>query len=210
VRSFDYAPNDAVIDGDVLLTDYDSVLWILGEESSVDETFDTTEQGLMTTFLAGGGNLFLSGAEIGWDLDRDSGPSAGDRAFMNNQLHADLGGNANDDADTYDVTGTAGNIFAAIGAFSFDDGTMGRYQAEFPDILTPTGTGAAQALTYVGGLGGSAAVTYDGSAGGGRVVFFGFPFETITDFPTQEAIMDAVLTFFSTPVPVMTSSFKLE
>ena len=36
-------------------------------------------------------------------------------------------------------------------------------------------------MNYSGVATGAAAIQYDGSAGGGRVVLFGFPFETITD-----------------------------
>jgi hypothetical protein len=53
-----------VIAGDVNLAGYDTVVWILGEESTEDDTFNATEQEKVEQFLAAGGNLFLSGAEI--------------------------------------------------------------------------------------------------------------------------------------------------
>ncbi|MBN1492406.1 MAG: N-acetylmuramoyl-L-alanine amidase, partial [Phycisphaerae bacterium] len=67
--TFDSCTNEAVIAGTVSLAGYDAVVWILGEESTADRTFDATEQALVTTYLNGGGGLFVSGAEIGWDLD---------------------------------------------------------------------------------------------------------------------------------------------
>ncbi|MGB9722819.1 MAG: N-acetylmuramoyl-L-alanine amidase, partial [Chloroflexia bacterium] len=125
--SFDFAANEAVIAGDVALTDYGTVDWILGEESTADKTFDTTEQALVSAFLNGGGRLLVSGAEIGWDLDyRGGGP-----AFYNTYLKADY---VSDDAQTYQAAG-AGGIFTGLGTISFDDGTHGTYDVDYPDRI---------------------------------------------------------------------------
>jgi len=62
----------------------------------------------------------------------------------------------------------------------FDNGTRGTYNVDFPGMLTPT-NGSIKAISYSGGLGGAAAVQYDGSLGGGKLVNWGFPFETITN-----------------------------
>ena len=176
--------NEALIAGDVSLGDYDAVFWISGEESTADDTFNGTEQTLVTNYLAAGGKLFVSGAEIGWDLDNLNNG----RFFYNNQLKADY---VSDDANTYDVQGTAGSIFAGL-SFSFDDGSI-FYDAQFPDRINPLG-GATTALNYVGGLGGNAAIQFDG--GDTKVVNFGFPFETITTEGDRAAVMDRVLEFF--------------
>ncbi|MCH7871800.1 MAG: N-acetylmuramoyl-L-alanine amidase, partial [Planctomycetes bacterium] len=151
--TFDSCANEAVINGTVVLADYPGVAWICGEESSADSTFNATEQALAMDFLNGGGNLFVSGAEIGWDLDNLNNG----RSFYNNYLKAAYSA---DDADTYDVTPIGGSIFAGISPFSFDDGTL-FYDSEFPDVLINSG-GSAPALAYVGGTGGVAAVVFDG------------------------------------------------
>ena len=182
--TFDACSNEAVRDGDVLLSNYAAVIWQCGEESSVLDTFDSIEQSRVTTYLAGGGSLFVSGAEIGWDLDN----LGNGVAFYNNMLKADY---AADDANTYSATGTAGSIFAAIGGFAFDNGSL-IYDVDYPDVLTPLG-GSTTALNYVGGTGGVAGVVYDGSY---KLVHFGFPYETITDVATRSQIMVAVLAFF--------------
>jgi hypothetical protein len=167
---FDSASNEAVKAGSVSLGQYGIVDWILGEESTNDETLDATEQALLASYLNGGGALFISGAEIGWDLDLYG--STSDRAFYNNYLHADYAG---DDAETYQVQAVSGSIFAGLDPFRFD--APGMYDPDYPDQLTPYGAGSTAALTYQGGLGGTAAVQYDG--GCERVVYFGFPFETV-------------------------------
>jgi len=164
---FDSASNEAVESGDVSLLDYGIVDWIVGEESTQDETLSAAEQGLLKTFIDGGGSLFISGAEIGWDLDHLG--SSSDRAFYNTYLRAAYAG---DDAATYQVAPVAGRIFAGLPAFRFD--TL--YNADYPDQLTPLG-GAQAALIYSGGAGGTAAIQY--ANGCQRLVYFGFPFETI-------------------------------
>ena len=66
--SFVSATGLAVVEGLASLTDFEAVDWYAGEESSADDSFDETEQSLVAAYLDGGGNLFVSGSEIGWDL----------------------------------------------------------------------------------------------------------------------------------------------
>ncbi len=189
---FETANHNAVIDGTILLTNYSAVIWLLGEESTVDETFSAAEQSLVTSYLNAGGNLFVSGSEIGWDLDRPSGPTAADRDFYHNQLRAVF---ANDDANTYAFGSLAAGIFSGNSSSGFDNGTKGTYNVDFPDVLTPT-NGSVASINYTGGTGGAAAIQYDGSLGGGKLVNFGFPFETITNSAVRDAYMSDVLRFF--------------
>jgi N-acetylmuramoyl-L-alanine amidase len=186
------ASNDAVISGAVNLTDYNTVIWILGEESTADDTFNATEQTKVEQFIAAGGNLFLSGAEIGWDLDAQ----AGGVSFFETTLK---GNYASDDANTYNVAAAPGGIFAGLSNFSFDNGAL-YYNAEFPDVINPQ-AGAQAALTYSGGTGGNAAIQVQGTAGRGSIVMLGFPFETITTAENRAAVIDRVFDFFNlTPI----------
>ena len=182
------ASNEAVISGAVNLTDYDTVIWILGEESTADDTFNATEQTKVEQFIAGGGNLFLSGAEIAWDLDQPRTTAA---SFFENTLK---GNYVSDDANTYTVTAVGGGIFAGLLNFSFDNGTL-FYNVEFPDVINPQ-AGAQAALSYVGGTGGNAAIQAAGTGGRGNIVMLGFPFETITTAANRAAVIDRVFDFF--------------
>jgi hypothetical protein len=183
---FNSTSNEAVISGAVNLADYHAVVWILGEESTANDTFDSVEQLKVEQFLAGGGNLFLSGAEIAWDLDQQNNG----RTFYEDTL---LGNYVADDANTYTVSGTAGGIFAGL-SFSFDDGTL-FYNAEFPDVINPQ-PGAQPALSYMLGSGGNAAIQVAGTGGRGSIVMLGFPFETITTAANRAAVIDRVFDFF--------------
>ena len=180
---FDSALNEAVADGDLNLSLYSIVDWILGEESSADRTFDDAEQTALAAYLEGGSALFVSGAEIGWDLvAQGNGPD-----FYHTYLGADL---AADDAGVYLVTPTVEGIFAGLGAIEFQD----NYDVDYPDQLTPL-AGSIAALSYVGGQNGVAAIQYD-ARDCRRVVYLGFPFETIAA-PQRPAIMARVLDYLS-------------
>jgi D-alanyl-D-alanine carboxypeptidase len=181
----DSAANEAVIAGDVALADYDAVIWVLGEESTVDSTFDATEQALVADYLATGGNLFVSGAEIGWDLDLSG--DADSQAFYADELHASYAG---DDAGTFTAMPVAGGMFDGVGELGFY--TPARLVVDYPDQLQTAG-GATTELSYVGGSGGTAAIAY---AGRYKVVNFGFPVESIDGKDARTAVMERVLAFF--------------
>ena len=180
------ASSAAVAAGDISLANYDAVIWLSGEESSANDTFNATEQTLVASYLAQSGKLFVSGAEIGWDLDNlDNG-----RAFYENDLKANY---VADDANTYTVQGVGGSIFDGL-TFSFDDGSQ-FYDSQFPDVINPN-AGSSSALVYMGGTGGGAATTFGDAMGEGQIVNFGFPFETITTVANRANVMERVLDFF--------------
>jgi hypothetical protein len=193
-EGFASSSNEAVSDSQILLDNYDVVLWILGEESSFDRTFTATEQTRVINFLNNGGGIFITGAEVGFDLvAAGNGPT-----FFQNTLHATYVG---DSAGTFNVTGAPGGILSGIGAFDFDPANGAPYVAGTPDRIG-AGSGAAACLNYVGGTGGVAGIQYNGGAQ--RVVVFGFPFETITSATVRADIMDAAVTWLrqvSVPLP---------
>ncbi|MCC5876916.1 MAG: hypothetical protein JJU11_11915 [Candidatus Sumerlaeia bacterium] len=199
--TFDTVQNDQVIDSSVQLGDYNAVYWILGEESTVNVTFNATEQTLVENYLAGGGHLFLSGAEVAWDLGRTAASSS-NKAFLQNTLKTQpfTSGNPEDNAQTYTAQGVPGGIFDGIGSFNFSDGSdiHGKYDVAFPDVLVPTG-GATVAMQYVGGYSPnlSAAIVHPGDDNRGALVYLGFPFETILDANLRDDVMGAVVTYFA-------------
>lgn len=186
--AFDYAENSAVISGAVSLGNYRAVVWILGQESTADKTFDVTEQALATAYLNAGGNLFVSGSEIGYELD---GQSAG-RVFYENMLRANYEA---DDAGVSSVTGSGG-ILADVGVFDFDTANGAAYAVNSPDRIAPQG-GATAILSY-GGDNGTAGIEYD--SGTYRVVVFGFPFEAISAYSARSAVMQRVLGYILPPL----------
>ncbi len=194
--SFDSCSKAAVTNNLVALTNYSIVIWETGQD--LTENFNSAAQTKISAFLAANGNLFLSGAGIAYSLDRASGPSAADRAFFNNQLHADLASDANTNSAIYTFAPAANSIFQGNTNGTFDDGSQGIYWVKTPEVLTPVGT-ATIAISYSSVSNGAAAIQYDGSSGGGKVVYFGFPFETITTAAVREAYLADALNFLGGP-----------
>ncbi|MCK4597932.1 hypothetical protein KAU04_07810, partial [bacterium] len=185
--AFDSASNEAVAGALVNLTGYEVVDWMLGEESTIDETFSTTEQSRVQTFLNDGGKLFVSGAEIGWDLDHMG--TSSDRSFYNNYLKADYSA---DDAGVYAVSGLAGTAFQGLSGISYDDGTSGPYDVDYPDCINPFG-GGIENMTYDGTTH-KAGVQYSGTF---KVVNLGFPFEAVVSASDRDTLMARVMSYFA-------------
>ena len=187
--SFATCANEAVIDGSVNLADYETVVWILGDESSNDETFGAAEQLLVAEYLQGGGALIVSGSELAYDLDRASGPTTADRAFAHDFLKIFYAG---DDAGLYSIEGEAGSAFEGISARYGIPAEGAPYEEDWPDYFTPA-AGAEVALRYGGATGPVAGVAARGVVPGGTaagtVVVLGFPFETITARADRDTLM---------------------
>lgn len=151
------------------------VVWGAGEESSEDDSFDDGQQAAVRAFVAAGGALWSSGAEVLWDLDHLG--SERDRAFATEVLGASM---AADDAGTFLATGS-GPLAGIELDFSVEAGAP--YVVEWPDVLdAPEGTVLA---TYeTGGV--AAART-------GAVAHWGFPFDAIGDATARAAVAAALL-----------------
>jgi len=200
--SFDSATNDAVADGLLSLGDYPVCDYILGEESTYDECFSEGEQQLVAAFLKAGGRLFVSGAEIAWDLDYKGSP--GDKAFFYDYLKAQYSADAPGGVDNtyYTAEGIAGEIFAGFDQIDFDNGTQGTFNVRYADAVIPYG-GSTAIIRYkevathtIGGI--SFAGTFKDGTRPGRLVYLGFPFETIYPSSLRTSIMHEILSFLYT------------
>jgi len=183
--TFETCSNEAA--GEILdLADYQTIIWILGDEGTTDETFDLREQEAVKAYLEGGGQLLVSGSEIGYDLDRGT---SGDQDFYNNYLKADYVG---DDAGDYTVTGLAGSIFEGL-SFSYGQ----TYVEDYPDYINPYG-GSTVCLDYSTSK--HAGVQYEGLFGSGTVsgklVHMAFPWETIGSEGARDQIISGAMGFF--------------
>ncbi|MEA2076602.1 MAG: T9SS type A sorting domain-containing protein [Candidatus Marinimicrobia bacterium] len=184
--------NEALRDGLLSFPFYSSLIYILGEESTVDETFNNEEQDIIEDYLKNGGNLFVSGAEIAWDLDYKG--SVADKAFCHDYLHMAYAQDAPNNASGtyYNVQATGDTIFSDLTSFSFDNGTHGTYNVRYPDVIRPLND-AGTFLTYTACNAGAAGIVYQGVFPGGstegKVMVLGFPFETVYPESNRNAIM---------------------
>ena len=195
--AFNSCANEAVENGDILLQDYNAVLWISGEEGTTDESFSSTEQSLIADYLEHGGKMFVSGSEIGYDLVQQGNGS--DETFYLTYLKALY---VMDRVPTHNISGTSSGIFANLQNMTFDDGTHGTYDVDYPDGINPFG-GSVSNMTYDGydpATYGGAGIQYEGIFGQGTVpgklVYLGVPFETLYPQSTRDSVMARILAFF--------------
>ena len=153
------------------------IVWVSGEESTFDQTFNTSEQQFVRQSLAQGGRIIASGSEILWDLDAQG--SADDQAFASDIFASSLG---DDDADVYEAYGR--DILNGLD-LNFDVQQGAQYNAEYPDVLVSNATVIAE---YPGGVStGIAGVWTEQSA------LFGFPLELLWEDGVQEELLSRLL-----------------
>jgi hypothetical protein len=175
---FDSAQQAVVSSGAIELGNYPIVDWIAGENQAPFPSLTANDRTALTSFLNNGGALFISGAEIGYELHGTT--------FYSNTLRASY---VADSAQTYTATATASGIFSGLGAVNFDDGSHGMYDVDYADVFAPV-NGASSALVYNTA---SAALQY--ANGCTRLIYSGIPFETIYPRATRQTMMTHVLDF---------------
>ena len=162
------------------LSNFETIIWFLGDDSRADETFSASEQSAISTYLNGGGSLMASGAEIGYDL---SAGSSADMTFLQEVLHISYAG---DDANNTSIHG----VPPYFGGFAGTYGTF-PYEEDWPDHFAPIHDGEI-ALQYGNGL--IAAVGYRSDDQATFVM--GLAFETIDNESHRAELMNLILSYF--------------
>ena len=139
----------------------------------------------LTSFLAGGGHLFLSGQDI---LDQ----SAGTTAFVHDYLHVTWDGSeTQNDKVTANVHGVTTNPVTgappAIGTVPLDHSVL---NATFEDEITPNGTAQA---AFTDDASNADALTYAGTY---KVVFLAFPLEAYGTAAQKADLLTRTKNFF--------------
>lgn len=157
-------------------------------------SLDSLDRAELSNYLDAGGRLFLSGQDIGWDLndpadgyENEFNLSQGtSKIFFEKYLHAKY---LLDNASSSSLSGVAGDSIGDGLAFSiYQPGR--RSQDQFPDVVTPVQEGQS-VFKYPGGQTG--AVRYGGNS---RVVYFAFGgFEAIKDSSARTLVMKRVLNY---------------
>ncbi|MFQ5585152.1 MAG: T9SS type A sorting domain-containing protein, partial [Calditrichia bacterium] len=106
------------------------------------------------------------------------------------------------------ISATAGGIFTGLANLTFDDGTHGTYNVDFPDGINPR-DGSVRNMTYNGfdpATFGGAGIQYVGTFGlgttPGKIVYLGIPFETLYPASTRDTVMARILEFFDAPTGI--------
>jgi hypothetical protein len=191
--------NEAVIENKIFLTDYDIVFWFVGDESRSENTLITLEQAQLAEYLENGGRLFISGDDIGFDLDLPHSKSEfTDTLFYRHYLNARLE-HTGAPLAIQEAAGESNTIFEGL---TLNFGQL--YQEDSPDDIEPI-HGAIPIFNYAykrlddstyrkGGI------AYTGTFGEsdleGKVVYLSFAAETISPESQMNFLMMKVLQYF--------------
>ena len=168
--SYCSSPPDATV-----LLNYSVVIWLTGDD--FEDTLTSTDQANLQTYLNNGGNLFISGQDIGYDI--------GGSSFYHDYLHANY---VRDDTDIYNLNGVTGDPIGdglTIGISGGDGANNQEYQSE----IAPHDGTASTVFNYAGD--GCGAIKAD--TGTYKVVYFAFGFEAINNAADRNTVMDRVM-----------------
>ncbi len=192
---YETVSNSVVLQSAQLLN-YRFVFWILGDESTLDSTLNTVEQSAITGYLKQGGKLFISGSEIGYDLDANG--TTNDKNFYYQFLKAKYIAD-NPTPNTPIALPVGGGIFQHLGPISL--GT--EYPEDFPDVID-TLNGSVPVFLYNSSQ--KAGILFDGMFPSGiiagKLIHLGFAAETIGDTLKFNSLLRTVVDFFDGLVEV--------
>ena len=162
-----------------VLANFDVVVWQCGWAFP---TVDEDDRAALTEYLDGGGSLFITGQDIGWEMYDQGGAS---QAWYNNYLHASF---VNDDTNMLNLTGVPGDPIADGLSFGISGGD-GANNQEYPSDIDPLGTGASTILTYDSSRNGG----IKADTGTYKVVYLAFGFEAIDNATARAELMQGIV-----------------
>ncbi len=146
-------------------------------------TLTATDRAAITSYLAGGGKLFLTGQDIGWELCSGDSDNT-DLAWYQNTLHTTY---VLDDTNLNTVTGVSGDPISNGMSLALT-ASLNIY----PDAITARDAYASNIFTY--------SATYKGGVkvdtGTCRICYLGFGYETITTQANRRLLMQRILQWF--------------
>lgn len=191
-----------ILSGELNMLDFPMVDLLVGKEDRRSETLGDEEQDLVKTYLQNGGNLFISGMELGYDLYVKGTET--DTVFYRDYLKAVCVDDKpfGESSAYYDFWLGCFNFDDTILLLHSDDGSHGRYKNSDPDeLLGLDGTYNFLNLKKDDGTTCCVGVAYSGIFPGGTVpgklLYSSIPFETVYDPYEAEDFMYRVLCYFS-------------
>ncbi len=158
-----------------MLANFNIVVWWTGLQYP---TLDDDDRAALGTFMDNGGGLFVTGQEIGWELE-DAGGAA--YTWYQNYLHATF---VNDDANDYTLSGVAGDPVSDDLALVIQGGD-GANNQDYPDVIQ-AGDGTATNIYFYDANRKGAIRSDDGT---NRVVYLGFGYEAIDNATDRRALL---------------------
>ena len=158
-------------------------------------SFTDEEVTALQTFMDNGGDVFVSGQDIGWDINDPSGNgNALSRSFYSNYLHADYQSDGNGGNSQLNAVATD-NIFGGVSNSSIIDKYGGNI---YPDEMDPINGGVA-IFNYNNNASKVAGIRY---LGGYKMVFLGIGLEMIQDAAVKDEIVKLSYQWFNNVISV--------
>ena len=163
-----------------VLQSYSLLIWQVGLSYP---TLDAADRAFLTEHLDGGGRLFLTGQDIGWELNTV------DPVWYHTYLHANY---LLDDTNIYYLDGVPGDP-VGDGLVLHIQGGDGANNQAYPDAISPRDADATSILIYRSGASYVGAIRAKDSGSGARVVYLGFGYEAIDNPVDRAALLGAAL-----------------
>ncbi len=180
-----YVAHDVAVDGLPGLGRLQSaraVIWYTGQE--YDDTFTPEEQAVLESYLDGGGALFVTGQDIGYDLVSQG--SAADQAFYQDYLHANFISDSSGSTPDNTLTGVTGDPIG--NGISLDlAGGDGANNSTYPSVISSR-AGASDVFRYSSTKTGAVRFST-----GHKLVYFAYNFEAINAASVRATTMQRVL-----------------
>jgi hypothetical protein len=154
------------------LSNFSAVVWITGLNYP---TVDADDRAALSGYLDGGGALFITGQDIGWELNDQGGAAL---TWYWNYLHANY---IADDTNDYTLSGVPGDP-VSHGLDLVITGGDGANNQQYPDDIDPRDAFATAVWTYSATQNGAIRV----DTGTYKLVYLSFGYEAI-DNPTDRA-----------------------
>ncbi len=172
-----------------ILANFDAVVWNVGWAFP---SLDADDRAALGTYLDGGGSLFISGQDIGWDMNDQGGAAY---QWYRTYLHANY---INDDTNDYTLDGVPSDPISDGISLTIIGGD-GANNQDYPSDIDPNGAVASVIFTYDASRNG--AIKAD--TGVHKVVYFAFGYEAINNATDRELVMQRVLDWLLPPVTVV-------
>jgi hypothetical protein len=172
------------------LANFPIVVWEIGLSYP---TLTASDRAALGSYLDGGGRLFITGQDLGWEMDDSGGASL---AWYHQYLHANF---VNDDSNRNLVAGVAGDPISNGMSMSLTGGD-GANNNTYPEVIDPLDSFATTIFTYTGTPVMNGALKVETSAY--KVVYVGFPYESISTAANRRLLTQRALAWLSTPTGI--------
>jgi hypothetical protein len=166
-----------------VMAGFSAVIW---SHARADLVLDAEDRAELGTYLDGGGNLFITGQDLGAELDGYGGDAY---QWYQDYMHATF---TIDDSEDFTLDGVPGDVISGGINLTVQGGDGADNQTSLDDIDPADGSAT---VIYTYDTGENAALRVD--TGTYRVVYFAFGFEAIDNASQRRGLLHRILGYFN-------------